>query len=442
VSAADKATARDAATQGIQDYREGKYAEALDLLKRAQALYDAPVHQHYIARCQRELGSWIEAAEGFRALSHRQLDSSAPPQWQDAVTEAGRELSELEPRIPRLLIRVEPKSAEVSRLAIDDVEVPNAVIGMERLANPGTHHITLAAKGYRDTEQTVEAKAGESTEVKVVLERADAAKVVAPAGSASNGGTKDEGGAETPKKEKEKGRYELLFGLRLGAAVPGGKVPAEFARPSGQGDPVDISDVAGNGGNLELRGGISGPLHLGFIERWGAHLFVSGGSLAGKTLAGPGTPLLQQLGADGNQVTTTPNFVSGGVALTVGHARDHFGAFIELGLVAHSLTLDYTTSNDVLLCRDKATAQRGGSGAGARASAGVGIPVWGWGLLTPYVAFSVESMRTLTFSSNDCFAQLYQQAGAEVPADRENLDAAVTHSFFGVGIGGEAYIGL
>ena len=31
---------------------EGKYADALDRLRRAQALYDAPVHLLYIARAQ------------------------------------------------------------------------------------------------------------------------------------------------------------------------------------------------------------------------------------------------------------------------------------------------------------------------------------------------------------------------------------------------------
>src|SRR5664280_675076 len=59
-TASDKATARQMATEGIQSYKQGKYAEALDLLQRAEQLYDAPVHLIYIARVQAALGKLVE----------------------------------------------------------------------------------------------------------------------------------------------------------------------------------------------------------------------------------------------------------------------------------------------------------------------------------------------------------------------------------------------
>jgi len=58
-SAADKATARQLATQGIQQYQQGKNAEALDLLQKAEQLYDAPIHLIYIARAQAALGKLV-----------------------------------------------------------------------------------------------------------------------------------------------------------------------------------------------------------------------------------------------------------------------------------------------------------------------------------------------------------------------------------------------
>lgn len=430
-TAADKATAREAATQGIQHYREARYEQALDLLKRAQALYDAPVHEHYIARCQRELGFWIEAAEGFRELSRRELDVDAPPQWHEAVAEAGRELDELEPQIPRLRIRVEPADAEVSRLAIDDIEVPSAVIGMERLVNPGPHRVTVVSPGHRPAERTIEASASTVAAVVVVLEKETTAAAASPEAPVETDAT-----AALAKPTKD--RYEVLFGLRLGAAVPGGKLPAAFARPLGQGDAVDFTEVAGSGGSLELRIGFSGPLRFGFMERWGAHLFVSGGSLAGKELPLDGTPFA----VDGLAVNTKPAFTSGGVALAVGHARDRFGMFLELGMILHSLTVGYETAESVVVCQERATAERSGNGFGARASAGVGIPVASWGLVAPYLAASVDSMRSMTFSSNDCFGELFEQADAALPSDRENLDGSVTHTFLGLGVGGELYVGL
>ena len=54
-SAADKATARQLASEGIELYQKGSYAEALDKLERAEALFDAPVHLLYIARTQAKL---------------------------------------------------------------------------------------------------------------------------------------------------------------------------------------------------------------------------------------------------------------------------------------------------------------------------------------------------------------------------------------------------
>src|ERR1700743_1878747 len=88
-SAADKATAREAATEGIGLYRAGKYAQALDRLKRAQALYDAPVHLLYIARAEEKLGQLVEAPETYRSLDRYTLPAGAPAAWTAAV-EDGR----------------------------------------------------------------------------------------------------------------------------------------------------------------------------------------------------------------------------------------------------------------------------------------------------------------------------------------------------------------
>ena len=62
-SAADKATARNLATAGIKLYQQQKFEEALDKLKRAQELYDAPVHLLYMARCYVKLNKLVEGAE-------------------------------------------------------------------------------------------------------------------------------------------------------------------------------------------------------------------------------------------------------------------------------------------------------------------------------------------------------------------------------------------
>src|SRR5689334_13286912 len=129
-SAADKATAREAATEGINLYRAGKYTDALDRLRRAQSLYDAPVHLLYIARAQDKLGQLVEAAENYRLLDHYTLPSGAPEAWTSAVEDGRKELAVLEPRIPKLRILASPGNVTDATVQIDGANVSAAVIGI------------------------------------------------------------------------------------------------------------------------------------------------------------------------------------------------------------------------------------------------------------------------------------------------------------------------
>src|SRR5689334_15456733 len=180
-SAADKATAREAATEGINLYRAGKYTDALDRLRRAQSLYDAPVHLLYIARSQEKLGQLVEAAENYRLLDHYTLPSGAPEAWTAAVDDARKELAELEPRIPKLKIVTVPATVSNATLTIDGNAVSAAVVGIERPANPGKHHIAISAPSYTSAEADVELAERESKDVSLRL--APSAATAAPAGA-------------------------------------------------------------------------------------------------------------------------------------------------------------------------------------------------------------------------------------------------------------------
>src|SRR5215471_15936936 len=128
-TAADKATAREAATEGIRLYKSGKYADALDRLRRAQSLYDAPVHLLYIARAQDKLGQLVEASENYRLLDHYTLPAGAPAAWTSAVEDGRKELANLEPRIPKLRIVATPANLKDAAVEIDGAKVSSAVLG-------------------------------------------------------------------------------------------------------------------------------------------------------------------------------------------------------------------------------------------------------------------------------------------------------------------------
>src|SRR5688572_16146702 len=110
-TAADKATARKLAGEGIELYQAGKYGEALDKLERAEQLYDAPVHLLYIARTQAKLDKPVDAAETYRRLVRVKLEPDAPEAFTQAVDDAKKELPEVEAAVPTLRLEVTPANA-------------------------------------------------------------------------------------------------------------------------------------------------------------------------------------------------------------------------------------------------------------------------------------------------------------------------------------------
>ena len=174
-SAADKATARQLAVQGIKLYGDGKYSEALDKLERAQTLYDAPVHLLYIARCQHKLGMLVESAETYRRLVRVPLGVDAPQAFRDAISDGKKELSQVEPKVPTLRVDVQPANVQGLQLSIDGVQVSAAVVGIERPINPGQHKIEVSAPGYQPAASTVALGKGEKKAVNMTLQPAAAA---------------------------------------------------------------------------------------------------------------------------------------------------------------------------------------------------------------------------------------------------------------------------
>lgn len=435
-SAADTATARDLATQALQHYREQNYERSLDLMKRAQALFDAPVHLLYIARSERELGRLVEAAEVFRSLGKRSLAEGAPQQFRDAVDEARRELAELEPQIPRLVIQLQPTDANVTSLKIDGKAVPTAVLGIERVVNPGPHRVQVRAERYAPAEQAIEVPRGEVANMTLRLEPSEPAPLAKAGVDQSDRSKLAE--QSQPAAADSIDRYELVFGLRLGAAVPGGEVPANLVRPGAASGTAPMDDLAGGGGELELRAGFKGPLRLGFLRRWSVHLFGSGGQLGQKTLAPMGSPALMSLQDQDVDVMLQPSFASFGLTLGVAQARGEFGGFFELSAMAQRLMFDYETSSGIGLCGgDKATGRRTGNGGGLRLGGGVGIPIGSWGLVSPFVTLSAATVDSIKSETNGCFDQLVQLVESEEPVEN-----SATYTFFGLGVGGELFVGL
>ncbi len=168
VSDAERAAARELFKQGDELQRAGRFAEALDKFERAQQVFGAPTNQLRVAECDAALGRLVESAEAYRAVVRTVLPVGSPPAFQAAVDQAKAELGQVEPRVPRLTVQVQP-TVDRAELRIDGQTVPSALIGEPMPLDPGRHQVAVSAPGYAPAEQVIELKERESQPVRFVL---------------------------------------------------------------------------------------------------------------------------------------------------------------------------------------------------------------------------------------------------------------------------------
>jgi hypothetical protein len=125
IDEASRSAARQVGYEGLQAYRAGRYAEALEKLGRAYAVVKAPSLGLWTARAMIQMGQLVEASE--RSLEVTRLPvSSGDTALQAAAKEtAAKERRELEARIPRLRIQIEgaEPDATVSAYSLDKYPV-------------------------------------------------------------------------------------------------------------------------------------------------------------------------------------------------------------------------------------------------------------------------------------------------------------------------------
>ncbi len=425
-SAADKATARQLATEGIKLFRSGKYAEALDKVQRAETLYDAPVHLLYIARCQVKLGKLVEGAETYRHLARVQLQPGAPPAFKDAQDSGATELSQLEPRIPSLKLEIEPANVDGLKITIDGEQVPSAVLGVDRPANPGSHDIQVSAPGYAAAQQTVQLGEHENKPVQIKLQAsAGAAPVVAPPPGPAPSGTPPP--SNPPPADTSKGepaptpaKVGFMVGLRLGVTVPGGDLL------KGTNASVAMSDYAKPGGGGEIHGGIR------FAKYFTPVLFV------GASVLKPGSYFDNISATPGTNVTTTITSTSGGIGLMVGTPRGKPGFFGELDWVPLSL-ISAKSEISPLSCSATETL----SGNALRLAGGGVIPIANLLHLTPMLGVEFGSYTSDKLDESGAGCVVLQSQGLLLPAGERSIpsDNQATHTLVFVGLGGDFVFG-
>ncbi len=424
-SAGDKATARQLATAGIKFYQQSQYDEALDKLKRAQALYEAPVHLLYIARCQVKLGQLVEGAESYRKLVRTELDASAPDVFRSAVADGEKELAEVEPRIPSLTISVDPSSAAGLEIKLDGEPVSSAVLGVERPVNPGERTVTAEAPGFLTAEASTSLAEGEKKQLSLTLVvDPNAPKEAEPSAATPPGELRPEAASPDSWREREidPGAVGFFLGLSVGGLFPSGNLEED----------ASTTDFMSTGGGGEVHGGVR------FLKNFGVKLFFERYALLpGKQLdaAPAGLPENTQY-----EVTSTAHVTSFGLSAIAGTERGRIGGYGELGFaLLHEygwdrdlVDTDRTQAPDFDACTES-TAYSGGA---FRIGGAFVFPVH-WNVqLTATAVATLGTFRNQTLSSN-CKID-----GAAAPGDvEEEVKKTGFHQQFYLGFGGDFLFG-
>ncbi len=474
-SAADRATARQLATDGIQMFRQERFADALDKLERAQSLFDAPVHLLYIARCQAKLNRLVEAAEAYRRLIRVELSAQAPQTFKDAVSDAQKELPGIEPKVPSLRVEVLPSTAKDLHLTIDGEVVSTAVLGVDRPINPGSHIIEVSSKGQPPVSRRVEVPPSSKQVVKLELPTSSASGVGTGAPSAGGGdaategtsgavaaggtsqtnqaagasGTKADSGLRGAAAKDESRQLKLVAGVDIAGVLPfAGKIDSQAG--AGEADNRSISGRYGPGGGLELRAGLAIPASKIAITPL---LFVSANSHS------PGS--LYQASADRSYghtrfadsvMTAKPMSVSIGLGLRVDTAPQQsfdLGAFGELAFVARQA---YSTTGDWTVIRSTTVQTQSGettipagkcdfteefNGLGFRSRAGVMMPVSRLFTLVGAAGVTVAKINSAGMTSKSCDPIALAAFFHEVPKATVPAEDRTYHAVLGLSLGAE-----
>ena len=142
--------ARPLAEKGIELYHRGETAEALELLTRAEAIFDAPVQQVYIARANAKLGRLLEAQRRYRKVISAEPNPNESPAVAAIRDAARRESDALRERIPSLTVSVAGANAD-TRASVDGSEVSLADLERGMRLDPGEHDVEISAQHHRVT---------------------------------------------------------------------------------------------------------------------------------------------------------------------------------------------------------------------------------------------------------------------------------------------------
>jgi hypothetical protein len=145
----DKDRAGLALDRGDALMAQGSYSEALVAYQEGDGIMSVPTTRLPIAVVLARLGRLVQAQEVALEVTRMPLEASAPAAFARAQAAAHQLASQLEARIPTLLIRVTGLSdGVVPDVQVDDMHLPSASLSRPLRLDPGRYRLTAVAPGY------------------------------------------------------------------------------------------------------------------------------------------------------------------------------------------------------------------------------------------------------------------------------------------------------
>ncbi|MGK3986274.1 preprotein translocase subunit TatA [Sorangium sp. So ce136] len=192
-------------------------ARAIPLFRKSQETYPARGTLFNLAQCEAELGRIASATQHYKELL-TQLTPGDP-----RLPIAQQRITELEPRLPRLVIELAQGAPAPAELLLDRAPLPQASVGSELPVDPGDHVLVVRWADGRQTETRVSLPEGARKDVRLepppAAARAAAAPPPAPAPAAEQAPSSP---PDAPSAPPSSGRRTLAFAIGgVGAAALG-----------------------------------------------------------------------------------------------------------------------------------------------------------------------------------------------------------------------------
>lgn len=169
-SEASITAARALGEEGLSLFDAGKYEAALERFEKADVVLKAPTLDLYAARCLVKLQKLADAQARYEHVLAAQVNASSPPAFKQAQIDAGKELAELRPRVPKLSIVLKGDTSNAI-ITIDGQPAELASLTEKKPLNPGAHRVE-AKRGNASVEQEVVLGEGDEKTAVLVLPEA------------------------------------------------------------------------------------------------------------------------------------------------------------------------------------------------------------------------------------------------------------------------------